>query len=139
VNKGPGSYSGIRSGIAYAQGLLHAGLIDKAHIYSYTTFAFICAAMEIKPPIYFKAWPRIPTTTFEETKGYFQDESGQVSYKEYAEIKDSKNLTLFSEQQNLEVILLDATCSKLADNVAKSKQNSDLTPLYINPVHITSK
>src|SRR3990167_11559011 len=44
INRGPGSYSGIRTGIAYVYGLLHGGLIKKEQVFSFTSFDLIRAA-----------------------------------------------------------------------------------------------
>ena len=143
VNRGPGSYSGLRTGISYVYGLLHGGLIDKKNIHSFTSFQLIRVATNTSSPIFIKAWPRLANGLLEGSKGYFEEGEQQL-YKTYEGLTGIKNLVCVTEEQ-LDAAPDGLTNEKLVTSedtyIALTKDTSlftnSLEPLYINPVHIT--
>lgn len=145
VNRGPGSYSGIRTGIAYVFGLMHAKLLPELQICSYTSFDLIRAATNHDGPIFLKAWPRVPTNQLTTSKGYFSAShtEEQISYKEWEQISDLPALLAVGEEEITTTISYRRLPELLSDPVSfrqlieRASHSNSLEPLYINPVHIT--
>ncbi len=143
IIRGPGSYTGIRTGIAYVYGLLHAKLIKKEQIVGVTTFDLISAISERNAPIYLKAWPRLANGKIEGSKGYFYDGS-QIQHLEYEMIKDKyENLTIYSDEQLHDYSQQNTVTAKILQQpeiyeklLEKNSHDFSLEPLYINPVRI---
>jgi len=152
VNRGPGSYTGIRTGISYVLGLLHGGLIQKSKIHSYTSFDLIRAAeneSDLTIPIYMKAWPRVPNGKLSGTKGYFQD-GDQIMHLEYESIQDREDVLFYTREEEITEDNFSSDSGHQTSTALKEKNtystlikikelSTDLTPLYINPVNITKK
>lgn len=143
IDRGPGSYAGIRSGIAYVYGLLHGGLIKQDQIHSFTTFQLV-SALSGKEATFIKSWPRIPNGTLDGSKGYFNDVDVQ-SFIDITELKQSADIAIYSEENlkelppytylTSEILNTPDTYLKLI-NFLQTLQTNTLEPLYINPVHI---
>ena len=147
VNRGPGSYSGIRTGISYMCGLLHGGMITSSQIRSCTSFDLVRTATNHKGAIYLKAWPRLASGKLEGSKGYWSAASQnnqEFLYKTWAEISNMPDLLSIGEEsiktkyeyRTFADILEDpVTFRELVDS--ESVLSTSLEPLYINPVHIS--
>lgn len=145
VNRGPGSYSGIRTGIAYVYGLLHSQFITAANIRSYTSFDLLRAATSHEGPIYLKAWPRVTTNKLELSKGYFSANQNNTAYeyKEWEQIAADPALLAIGEEEISTEVSYRKLSELLSDPVAFRQLiefapiTTSLEPMYINPVHIT--
>lgn len=146
VTRGPGSYAGIRTAIAYAYGLLHGSALAQNQLKSVTSFDILRAGTNHLGPIYEKAWPRLQNGAAKGSKGYFQPtQHADISYTTWETVQKKEELLLVSaekisdysrEQRQYEDILCDAaTYRSLAAN--HSSFSTSLEPLYINPVHIS--
>lgn len=142
INRGPGSYSGIRTGIAYVYGLLHGGLIKMEQIHSFTSFQLI-SALSKKEAIFIKSWPRIPNGTLAGSKGYFNDHDVQ-NFIDITELKKSSDIAIYSEEVLGETTPYMYLTSEILNNnetyltlinFLHTSQTNTLDPLYINPVH----
>lgn len=144
VNRGPGSYAGIRTGVAYAYGLIHGKLVDASQVKSYTSFDYVRAVTSHQGPIYLKAWPRLASGTLEGSKGYLEVLGRAPAYVEWEGIKGTTELLTIGEEplkteleyKNYQEILNDAVGFRELTNMFDSLTET-LEPLYINPVHIT--
>jgi tRNA A37 threonylcarbamoyladenosine modification protein TsaB len=141
VNRGPGSYAGIRTGIGYAYGLLHGGIITAEQIFAYSSFDLVQAASGLNE-IFLKGLPRIASHTFTESKGYYQNTKGEISYLAFADLPASFSGAKYSEEVIEQENCFNAALlndEKTYRSLHKLQQNwiHDLTPLYVNPVHIT--
>lgn len=142
VNRGPGSYAGIRMGLAYILGLIDGGLIPAENVNYVTTFDIV---QKQNKPIFLKSWPKLDVD-FSQTKGYLFD--GDVSNIVYIEAsKLPANTVVLLESDNtpqgipetMEILHLSKLLDKtyLFETLQKLPTSTDDTPLYINPVHIT--
>jgi tRNA A37 threonylcarbamoyladenosine modification protein TsaB len=143
VNRGPGSYSGIRVGLAYVQGLIHGGLISPQNVLYFTSFTM---AHQVETDLFLKAWPR-HGGTFDIAKGYFY--SAETKEIHYTQLKDiSPETTVMIEQNDdfdetngmttirTEDTVNDESLSQLL--IQRELFTEDGEPLYINPVNITA-
>jgi len=147
VNRGPGSYSGIKTGISYVFGLLHGGSVTSAQIHSCTSFDLVRAATNHKAPIYLKAWPRLASKKLEESKGYWSPATQtkqEFLYKTWEEISKTPDLLSIGEEPikttheyriYAEILEDPVTFRGLIDST--TALSTSLEPLYINPVHIS--
>lgn len=151
VNIGPGSYSGIRQGIAFVLGLSH--IKKELKIIPYTSFDFVFASFDPQYTYFIYAWPRDPKRFSVETgvKGYCLKEN-QYSYCNQTELKKVKKLAIYVPNEKIAEFIRSQT---KADEVAVIKPDKisslehinlfirnfntprPLEPLYINPVNIT--
>jgi tRNA A37 threonylcarbamoyladenosine modification protein TsaB len=143
VNRGPGSYAGMRTGIAYVYGLLHGKVISSDKVSSFTSFDII-RAISGKREIYLKGWPRITSNTFTGSKGYYINTKDEISYVSYEDLEKSFQSALFSDEHievdnavtfNASILLKQDTYAKLF--AVTTARETTLAPLYVNPVHIT--
>lgn len=143
VNRGPGSYAGIRAGLAYTLGLLHGKLLQKDQVFYYTSFDLFLSETTTSEK-FLKAWPRIGGTS-ENIKGYYFDgiDYESIAYKElstlntdvpvfteYEEELDIPNQTIYIPSLITDIYLEDFTMTVAL--------NTERAPLYINPVNITT-
>lgn len=145
VNRGPGSYSGIRTGIAYVLGLLNAGVILESNLHTYTSFDLVRAVISAPQvtPVYIKAWPRVQTHTLAESKGY-RDVQGTFAHLSYEDM--NKQCIIYSEEelrdlaqvQQLVTPEILSNAGKVENMISHFTFATTREPLYINPVHITS-
>lgn len=145
VNRGPGSYSGIRTTIAYAFGLIHGSRVNAQNLHSFTSFELISAATNHTGPIYLKSWPRVATGNLAASKGYFSETPEDTGrYAAFEEVSSSQSILSVGEEEiatkleyrQLRELLSDPIgYRELAQNI--EELSTDLEPLYINPVHIT--
>jgi len=146
VNRGPGSYSGIRTGISYIYGLLHGNRVSHDHIRSFTSFDLIRAQTGHRGPIFIKAWPRLANGTLDGSKGYLEDPSqkDRIRYVAFEEIAGADNLLSVGEETMSSTFPYRTLIDLLRDPIGyrelaaqQTTLSQDLEPLYINPVHIT--
>lgn len=147
VNRGPGSYSGIRTGISYLYGLLHGGIINSSQIRSCTSFDVVRAATSHNGAIYLKAWPRMASGMLEKSKGYWSSathDKQEHAYKVWEEISKIPDLLSIGEEPiktkheyrtYAEILDDPVTFRELV--TAQTALSASLEPLYINPVHIS--
>ncbi len=141
VNRGPGSYSGIRTSLAYVLGLEHGHLIAQRNISTFTTFDF---TMFIQP-LYFIAWPRNTVNSIQDTKGYTLDDiSKPIRYISGVEALEIPKIKMLAERSfilnsEIPVQLFEdfVNPSHIKNFLNNSSLSKDRSPLYINPVFIT--
>jgi len=141
VNRGPGSYSGIRTALSYVLGLEHGKAVSPENIFSFTSFDFVLSEF----PVYYASWPRNEAVSFEETRGYLQKTpSEQIIYVNGTEAKKLPSVTIVSEKDiisdQIDYILFEklVTPEHIQKFLKVTEFSKDRTPLYINPVHITT-
>lgn len=140
INRGPGSYSGIRTGMAYGLGITQGKLIQKENLAYYTTFDLLATDQNV----FLKAWPRIGGT-LETIKGYYFDRKAQdISYRELSSLTESSIILLEATEElnlpkELHTIYTQDIITKenLTQFLEKTTFTAAMEPLYINPVNIT--
>jgi len=145
INRGPGSYSGIRTAVSFAYGLVHGGRLPQACVHSFTSFDLVRAATKHIGPIYLKAWPRLPSGKLAESKGYFASEHNDTGrYVSFSDVENEKGLLSVGEEEIVSSQEYRALEQLLKDPVGYRELSQKtielpvtLDPLYINPVHIT--
>jgi tRNA A37 threonylcarbamoyladenosine modification protein TsaB len=144
VNRGPGSYAGIRAGLAYTLGLLHGKLLQKDQVFYYTSFDLIFSEFSDTSQRFLKAWPRTGGTK-ETIKGYYFDglDYESIAYKELSSLEtDIPVFTEYDEELDIpnQVIYIPSLITDiyLEDFAMTVALNTDGKPLYINPVNITT-
>jgi len=128
VNVGPGSYTGIRTSLAYVRGVIVGAKIKGTvlEVKSYTSFDFTCSDFIL-------GYPKCSGIN-DEALGYFKSNSEEIKYLTYAEAKKlNPNLRVFNECDSSENLI----SSEFILNFIKVFNFGEaLKPLYINPVRI---
>lgn len=148
VNRGPGSYTGIRTALTYVLGLMHGGLISGKQVVPYTSFDLLSAVSGKNEPLFLKSWPRLANGLLTGSKGYFKKGS-EVAFVEYDVISTLPGLVIYTEETDItEALPSDtthiasttiATEELLEKLIASTIETQPIDPLYINPVNATVK